>query len=192
MKIAGNIGDPLLKENYLQNYPRNNLNLETSYFLPRRAPGFVALFLGRKSPIFLDLYNTWYFTLREDPRFGFHGTKMANVLSDPTIPESIRFEDYRISRIGFVTRKEFILPGGFVYRAFDMNGDNRADAFFLALLGGEDEIGLDLYDRLHNSAGKKITLPDGSIKLDISQDGYPDGIIDVYYGGEEYWVNSLN
>ena len=192
MKIEGEILDPLLSENYLQNYPRNNLNLETAYFLPRRAPGWIALFLGRKSTEFIELYNTWYFTLREDPRFGFHGTKMANILSDPSIPKSFQYGDYRLIKKGYQSGQDYILPGGLIYRAFDMNGDNRADAFFLALLGGENEKGLDLYERNRNLAGERIKLVDGTMKLRRTPDGIPDGIIDVYYGGKGFWAGISN
>jgi hypothetical protein len=191
MNSGEEIIDPLLSADCIQNYPRNPLNLERSFFVPRRSPGWVALFFGMKSPQFIEMRNTWYFTVREDPRFGFRGVKMANVLSDPRIESSMKHEDYRLLKIGYESKRKFHYPGGLIYRSFDLTGDGFPDAYFLALLGGEDEVGFDLYDQKRNMVAEMIKTQDGSVKLKTVSDGIPDGIIEVHLGGQKFWKSRV-
>jgi len=190
IKSGHGIIDPLLAEDCIRNYPRNPLNLERSFFVPRRSPGWVSLFFGRKSPQYVEMRNTWYFTVREDPRFGFRGVKMANILSDPALESSYRFQDYRLIKVGYESGRQYYLPGAFVYRSFDLTGDGYPDAYFLGLLGGEDETGKDLYDRNRNSVADIVKI-NKIMKLKTVSDGEPDGIMEFHLGGEESWIDGL-
>lgn len=133
--------DPLLSEGYLHAYPVNPLNLRKTWFEPRRVPGWRELWFGYKSEEFLHLRNLWGPLVESEPRFGYRGTKMGNVLPDPRLPETLLPENVRFTIDGIW------LPGGFFYRAYDLDDNGRADAYIMGVCGDEyAQATVDCYD----------------------------------------------
>lgn len=133
--------DPLLKEGYLAVYPVNPLNLRRTFFEPRRVHGLKELWFGHKSVDFLHTRNLWQPILDVEPRFGFRGTKMGNVLPDPRIPATRLHNDVR-----FAINQRW-LPGGFFYRSYDLDNNGYADAYIMGVCGDERaEATVDCYD----------------------------------------------
>lgn len=133
--------DPLLKEGYLSAYPVNSLNLRRTFFEPRRVSGFKELWFGHKSVDFLHVRSLWQPVLDNEPRFGYRGAKMGNVLPDPRFPETELHGGVRF------TINSRWLPGGFFYRSYDLDEDGRADAYIMGVCGDENaQATVDCYD----------------------------------------------
>jgi hypothetical protein len=133
--------DPLLKEGYLAAYPVNPLNLRKTYFEPRREAGLKELWFGYKSDDFLHTRDLWQPVTDREPRFGFRGTKMGNVLPDPRNPATKLTGDVRFSI------NAIWLPGGFFYRSFDLDNNGYADAYIMGVCGDERaQATVDCYD----------------------------------------------
>jgi hypothetical protein len=160
--------DPLLKEGYLPAYPVNPLNLRRTYFEPRREPGWRELWTGAKSEDFLQVRGLWAPIVEEDPRFGVQGTKMGNILPDPTMPETMLPGEIRMAI------QERWLPGGFFYRSYDLNKDGYADAYIMGVCGDETkQATVDCYDARLDTL---TTVMDGQI-VPSAYDGIRDGVI---------------
>jgi len=160
--------DPLLREGYLQAYPFNSLNLWRTYFEPRRVGGLRGLWLGEKSADFIHVRDLWAPIVERDPRFGYLGGKMGNVLPDPTVEESKLPYDVR-----FAVQGRW-LPGGFFYRSFDLDGDGRAEAYILGVCGDESqEATMDCYDARLDA----LTSVQGGQVVPRASDGIRDGVI---------------
>ncbi|HDS30410.1 MAG TPA: hypothetical protein ENN67_05130, partial [Firmicutes bacterium] len=172
--------DPLLAEGLLDAYPVNALNLRKTYFEPRRVPGLKALWFGDKSIDFLHVRNLWWPIVETDPRFGYRGTKMGNVLPDPRYPETRLLrgdpsdsDTWERSDIRMNVQGRW-LPGAFFYRSYDLNEDGKADAYIMGVFGDENkQATIDCYDarvdRLTTMIGSYIHLG--------AQDGKRDGVI---------------
>lgn len=159
--------DPLLKEGYLPFYPVNPLNLRRTYFEPRRESGLLELWFGHKSVDFLHTRNLWQSVLDMEPRFGYRGAKMGNVLPDPRIPGTELHTDVRFSINGRW------LPGGFFYRSFDLDGDRRADAYIMGVCGDERaHATVDCYDARLDAL---TTMSDGRL-IPSAHDRVRDGV----------------
>jgi len=168
--------DPLLSEGYLEAYPVNPLNLDRSFFEPRREPGFWNLWVGRNSTNFLHVHDLWYSVVKSDPRFGLRGVRMGNVLPDPAIPASTLPDD-----VSFTINAKW-LPGGFFYRSYDIDGDAHADAYILGLCGDEDNYAsMDSYDARLDTLTRTMTTTIDSVQyrhiVVSAQDGIRDGVI---------------
>ncbi len=160
--------DPLLSEGYLQIYPVNPLNLRRSFFVPRREPGWRELWFGFKSDEFLKVRSLWEPIVLADPRFGYRGAKMGNVLPDPRMPETKLPDDTRFTRGG-----EW-LPGGFFYRSYDLDENGFADAYILGVCGDEASLAtVDCYDAVNDTLTREI---DGMI-IPFTNDLRRDGVI---------------
>lgn len=168
--------DPLLSEGYLTAYPVNPLNLRKTYFEPRRVPGWKELWFGYKSDDFLHLRNLWAPIVDSDPRFGIMGTKMGNILPDPTVPQSKLPGGAR-----FLVQSRW-LPGGFFYRSYDINKDGYPDAYILGVCGNETaQATIDCYDYRLDTLTSEIN---GQLVLS-AYDGIRDGVISRIHQGFE-------
>ncbi len=160
--------DPLLLEGYLHAYPVNPLNLRRTYFEPRRVPGWRELWFGYKDIEFQEVRNLWWRVIHADPRFGFLGTKMANILPDPNIPGTNLMIDVR-----FAIQNRW-LPGGFFYRSYDLDENGRPDAYILGVCGDENaQATIDCYDAVRD----RLTTQIGGTQVPAAHDGYRDGVI---------------
>jgi hypothetical protein len=161
--------DPLLAEGYLQAYPVNPLNLRRTYFEPRRVPGWTELWLGYKSSEFLRVREAWAPIVDSEPRFGYQGAKMGNVLPDPRMPETRLKGDVR-----FETKGGLWLPGGFFYRSYDLNNDGYADAYIMGVCGDENaQATVDCYDARLDS----LTITVNGQVYPSAYDNIRDGVI---------------
>jgi hypothetical protein len=172
--------DPLLNEGYLDAYPVNPLNLRKTYFEPRRVPGLMELWFGYKSIDFLHVRNLWLPIVESDPRFGYRGTKMGNVLPDPRYPETrLMTGDPRYSETREPSDYRFSvqgrwLPGGFFYRSFDLDNNGAADAYILGVCGDENfQASIDCYD----ARVDRLTTIIGGYVYPEAHDGKRDGVI---------------
>jgi hypothetical protein len=166
--------DPLLKEGYLAAYPVNPLNLNGTYFEPRRSPGWLAFWMGNKSTDFLHVRNLWSPIVESDPRFGYHGAKFGNVLPDPTVPAS-KIKD----GVRFAIQGRW-LPGGFFYRSFDLNHDGYPDAYIMGICGDENaQATVDCYDARLD----RLTTTFGDQVIPSAYDGIRDGVIFRVHAG---------
>jgi hypothetical protein len=166
--------DPLLSEGYLAAYPVNPLNLRRTYFEPRRVSGLKELWFGYKSADFLELRILWGPILEVDPRFGYRGAKMGNVLPDPRYPETALPDGARF------TRYNRWLPGGYFYRSYDLDGNGNAEAYILGVCGSEDgEATVDCYDARTDSLTREI---DGQV-IPSAFDRRRDGVIYIHKHG---------
>jgi hypothetical protein len=160
--------DPLLTEGYLQAYPVNPLNLRGAFFEPRREPGWKALWMGYKSIDFLYVRSLWEPIIASDPRFGYRGSKMANILPDPTMPETKLKDDVRFTIQGRW------LPGAFFYRSYDLDHNGYPDAYILGVCGDENaQATVDSYDARLDTLTRTI---DGQV-IPSAFDGIRDGVI---------------
>ncbi len=162
--------DPLLNEGYLTAYPVNPLHLRKTYFVPRRTAGLKALWFGFKSSDFLHVRNLWEPIVEQDPRFGYRGTKMGNILPDPRYIETISPApvDFRLEVQGRW------LPGGFIYRSFDLDDDGLADAYILGVCGDENaQATIDCYD----ARVDRLTAIIDNRVVPYARDGRRDGVI---------------
>jgi len=167
-KGTGPSPDPLLREGYLPAYPVNPLNLRRTFFEPRRMPGWRELWFGYKSVDFLHIRNLWQPVVESDPRFGYRGARMGNVLPDPRLPETKLPQDVR-----FAVQSRW-LPGGFFYRSFDLDEDGRPDAYILGVCQDEDaQATVDCYDARLDAVTRLI---DGH-RVPSAYDGIRDGVI---------------
>jgi hypothetical protein len=159
--------DPLLNEGYLSAYPVNPLNLRKTYFEPRRVPGWRELWFGYKSEEFLHVRALWAPIIETEPRFGYRGTKMGNVLPDSRMPETLLPENVRFAIDGIW------MPGEFFYRAYDIDGDGHTDAYIMGVFGDENaQATVDCYDyRLD----RLTTLMDDQL-LPSASDRVRDGV----------------
>ncbi len=172
--------DPLLKGGYLESYPTNVYHLGRTYFDGRRVPGLRGLFWGEKSDSFRELEKDWVQPVNEDPRFGFRGTRMGNILSVPYIHSSSMYYDYHVYR---GSPEEFFLPGAFLYKAFDTDLDGRFDSYILAGFGSEQEQGEDIY----NQSEDKVTRTVNGQLVVGNKDRKKDGVVIVETGGFKKW-----
>jgi hypothetical protein len=171
---TGRSPDPLLNEGYLPAYPINPLNLRRTFFEPRRVPGWKELWFGYKSPDFLELRIVWQPIVENDPRFGYIGAKMGNVLPDPRIPDSELPEDVRLTRYGMW------LPGGFIYRSYDLDENGYADAYILGVCGDESsQATVDCYDARTDSLTRNIN----GVIVPSAYDRIRDGVIYLHKRG---------
>ncbi len=163
--------DPLLNEGYLPAYPVNPLNLRRTFFEPRRMPGLSELWFGHKSVDFLELRILWNPIVEADPRFGYRGAKMGNVLPDPAIPDSALPEEVRF------TRYNRWMPGGFFYRSYDLDGNGTSEAYIIGVCGDETgEATVDCYDARTDSLTREI---DGQV-VPSAFDRRRDGVIYIH------------
>jgi hypothetical protein len=178
MKGTAASPDPLIKEGYLNAYPVNPLNLRKTYYEPRRVSGWRALWMGNKSDEFLHVRDLWSGIVDIDPRFGYNGSKMGNVLPDPSIPETRLPNDVK-----FAIQSRW-LPGGFFYRSYDLNGDSFADAYIMGVCGDESkQASVDCYDARLDTL---TTTINGQV-VPSAYDGIRDGVIyRVHQGFEEF------
>jgi hypothetical protein len=159
--------DPLLNEGYLPAYPVNPLNLAKTYFEPRRKYGLKALWFGEKNTEFLHVRNLWQNIVITDPRFGYRGTKMGNVIPDPGVFNSFLPNDIRFAI------QTFWLPGGFFYRSYDLDNNGNADAYILGVCGIEMSQGtMDCYDARTDTLTTNIL----GITVAAARDGIRDGV----------------
>lgn len=167
--------DRLLQEGHLEQYPRNPLHLHRAWIPGRQEWTFSGLFLGRKTPAFERVRSVWrhLFAAQLDPRFGLQGIRLGNVLSDPALPDSRRPGDYRLGYRGVP------LPGGFFYRAYDLDGDGRPESYLIGVLGAEGNPGQDVYD----ATADALLSMNSAGHLAPAADGQPDGVIWIAGGG---------
>ena len=164
----GQCPDPLLAEGYLTAYPVNPLNLQRSFFEPRRVSGWKELWMGYKSDDYLYVRSLWQGITERNPRFGIHGAKMGNVLPDPAIPATKLPDDVRFA----VQGRWF--PGGFFYRAYDLNNDTYPDAYILGVCGDESRAAtMDCYDARTDSLTREVN---GQV-MPSAGDRLRDGVI---------------
>jgi len=165
----GRSPDPLINEGYIAVYPVNPYNLQKTYFVPRRIDGWWELIYGAKDNIFLHVRSLWGPIVESDPRFGFTGTKMGNVLPDPCYPGTRLPENVKFS-INYT----FWLPGGFFYRSYDLDNNGTPDAYIMGVCGYEDsQATLDCYDARDDS----LTRNAGGKIVPSAFDGIRDGVI---------------
>jgi hypothetical protein len=165
---AGRCPDPLLSEGYLPAYPVNPLNLRRTFFEPRREPGWRELWFGDKSVDFLHVRNLWQPVVESDPRFGYRGAKMGNVLPDPRFPETKLPYETRFAIQGRW------LPGGFFYRSYDLDEDGYPDAYILGVCAEESaQATMDCYDARLDSLATLM----GDRLVPSAWDGIRDGVI---------------
>lgn len=165
---SGRSADPLLSEGYLPAYRVNPLNLRRTFFEPRREAGWRELWFGDKSIDFLHVRNIWRSVVETDPRFGYRGAKMGNVLPDPRFPETKLPNDAQFTLQGRW------LPGGFFYRSYDLDEDGYADAYIMGVCGEESrQATIDCYDARLDSL---TTVMDGRL-VPSAWDGIRDGVI---------------
>lgn len=169
--------DRLLQEGLLEAYPKNPLHLGRGYLRPRQEWTLMGLFLGRKSPEYRALRDTWTPLIDTglEPRFGIKGIRMGNVLSDPLIAGSSRPEQYRLGHNGNP------MPGAFFYRAYDLDGNGTPESYLLGAIGSEDFAGSDVYDAASDSLLRWI--PGEPNQLAPAADGVPDKVLLVKGGG---------
>ena len=179
---AGEPLDPLLKEGYLDAYPTNVFHLGRNYFFPRRRRDFAGVFWGVESAGFKELKRTWKPVVDKDPRFGYRGTKMGNILSDMTIPASYKWVELHVHR-STSKDSQFFLPGAFLYKAFDLDGNGRYDGYILAGFGSEETVGEDIYNRKQDSVAFMVA---GKL-VPGNRDLQRDGVIIVDTGGFKKW-----
>ncbi len=174
--------DPLLKEGYLPAYPVNPLNLRRTFFEPRRESGWKELWFGYKSEQFLEIRNLWSQIVNNDPRFGYRGAKMGNILPDPRMPETKLPENVRF------TRMDKWLPGGFFYRSYDLDENGYADAYILGVCGDESkQATMDIYDARSDS----LTSDYQDRKVVSAPDTRRDGVITRIHQGFPQIESSL-
>jgi len=173
--------DPLLSEGYLPAYPVNPLNMRRTFFEPRRVPGWKELWFGYKDEEFLEIRRLWS-PVVEDPRFGFRGAKMGNVLPDPRMPETGLPGNVR-----FTINYKW-LPGGFFYRSYDLDGNGYADAYIMGVCGDENaQATVDCYDyRLDTLTG----VMDGRV-VPSAHDRRRDGVIHIVKKGFPEYVSPI-
>jgi len=180
--------DPLISEGYLEAYPVNPINLRRTYFEPRRQPGFRELWFGYKSEKYLEVRDLWEPIIENDPRFGYRGAKMGNVLPDP------RMEETRLPDNTRFTRLDKWLPGGFFYRSYDLDGNGFADAYILGVCGDENfNASMDAYDARTDSL---TTNYNGNIVVS-APDNRRDGVIKRVFQGfpiieSAYWGQDIS
>ena len=179
--ISGEALDPLLKEGYLESYPINPYHLGRAYYMERRRPGFNGFFWGMESKEFENLKKTWGRVVQTDARFGYKGIKMGNILSNPLIPTSSIWQDYHVYRGS--KDNQYFLPGAFLYKAFDTDGDGRFDSYILAGFGSEMTVGVDIY----NQSEDRVTYMVAGKLVPGNSDRKPDGVIIVKTGGFRRW-----
>jgi len=166
--------DPLISGGYLAAYPVNPLNLRRTYFEPRRIHGFRELWFGYKSEEFFEVRDLWSSIVNSDPRFGYRGAKMGNILPDPRMPETKLPENARF------TLHDQWLPGGFFYRSYDLDGDGFADAYILGVCGDESRNAtMDAYDARTDSLTSEYN---GHIVIS-APDTRRDGVIKRVFEG---------
>jgi hypothetical protein len=180
---AGESLDPLLKEGYLDSYPVNVYHLGRAFYIPRRRGDFTGFFWGLEGEKYKQLKKTWSPVVEEDPRFGFHGTKMGNILSLPYVPASIYWHDYHVYRGS--KEQQFFLPGAFLYKSFDMDMDGRFDSYILAGFGSEEDAGMGM--DIYNQSEDKVTYMVGGKLVAGKRDRKKDGVIVVETGGFKTW-----
>ncbi len=179
-QTAGEPLDPLLREGYLEVYPTNVYNLGRSYYFPRRVRSFAGVFWGLESEKFKDLKKVWGPVVNKDPRFGYRGTKMGNILSDSRIPLSMNWFDLAVYR---GTAKQYFLPGAFLYRSYDLDGNGLYDSYILAGFGSEETQGEDIFNQ---KLGTVAYMVDGKL-VPGSRDRMRDGVIIIETGGFKKW-----
>jgi len=179
---AGEPLDPLLKGGYLEAYPTNVFHLGRNYFFPRRRRDFAGVFWGVEGERFKELKRVWKQVVWRDPRFGYRGTRMGNILSDPVIPSSYKWFDLHVYR-GTSKDNQFFLPGAFLYKAFDLDGNGRFDGYILAGLGSEETVGEDIYNQKEDSVAYLVA---GKL-VPGNRDLRRDGVIIVETGGFKKW-----
>lgn len=179
--VAGESLDPLLKKGYLESYPMNPYHLGRAYFAQRRRPGFNGFFWGMESDTFRELKKAWGPVVEDDPRFGYRAIKMGNILSNPSIPTSSNWQDYHVYRGS--KDHQFFLPGAFLYKAFDLDGDGKYDSYILAGFGSENTVGMDIY----NQSEDTVTYMVAGKLVPGRSDRKHDGVIVVETGGFKKW-----